>query len=111
MSGSDWPIGMTFCAGCKTIWAIELQVAPVERDPHWLCPSCRKADDRARRRLPLTVGSRCVHLDYQHGPGSVLIITSAEGDRRRVHPLGLPQFPGHDGRSVYHRRELVGVPW
>jgi hypothetical protein len=47
------------------------------------------------------------HADYQSGPFCDLVVAETDGEHVTVHALGSPQRAGYDGRSVYHRGELV----
>lgn len=101
----EFPLANRMCGGCATLWAVEQQVNPQQRDSLWLCPDC-EAEQPVLQVYP---GARCRHVDYRHGPGSVLLILAVDGEYVTVQRLGQPQFGGFDGRARYHRSELVAA--
>ena len=82
------------------------------------CTRCKKIVDAGQAR-PLARGSRCVHVQYQSGPFSQLIVSSVDGDQVTVFILGFPDRepdyslrwwpPIMQGRRVFSRGELLAT--
>lgn len=111
MSGVDAPDALKLCAWCVTQWLVEPQAVDDRRDSQWLCPACRRDPRADPALLPLVVrpGVRCEHAAYRDQPGSVLTILAVDDDQVTVQRLGQPGFGGYDGRTSYHRAELVAA--
>ena len=83
------------------------------------CPRCQKIVDAERAARPVVPRMRCVHVDYQGGPFSDLVITAVDGDQVTVSVLGFPDWdkaklilarwwPGiMQGRRTFSRGELL----
>lgn len=81
------------------------------------CKRCQRIIAAEEAARPCVPGARCVHVQYQSGPFSQLVIEKAEYDRVTVFVLGFPEDfaelarvfwpPCMQGRRVFARGELL----
>lgn len=100
---------LTCCARCNAFLAVEWQCMPSKRSgANVYCDRCRKiveAEQAARSCVP---GTRCVHVDYQRGPFSDLVVREVAEDRVRVFVLGFPDGVPVTAHAFHH---TVGREW
>jgi hypothetical protein len=84
--------------------------------PWAYCSKCKPIVDAEIARRPVELGARCVHVDYQRGPFSDMVIRKIDGDRIKVSYLGCPDgmpetavafCPAVLGREWFTRGELI----
>lgn len=78
------------CGACSKWFAAYSsgQDVPYSQVPMYTCPKCHEKRMVGFDPQP---GDRVLHVDYQHGPFSDLIVKERDGDTLTVYPLGDPE--------------------
>ena len=111
---SDLPaVAWVCCARCSGDLFIPPHQLPASSglpgDGPWVyCKTCKPIVDAEIARRPCEVGARCVHVDYQRGPFSDMVIREINGDRIRVSRLGAPDGIPRSAVTFHH---TVGQEW
>jgi hypothetical protein len=100
---------LTGCARCNAFLAKEPQTMPSAKSGASIyCGPCQVIVDAEQAARPCVAGARCVHVSYQRGPFSDLVVREVDGERVRVFVLG--HFDGvPPGSDMFHW--TVGHEW
>lgn len=114
-------LDLTSCWRCSAflVWQPGIVQGLHARGAGTYCQRCTKLNEAEEQGKPVVRNARCVHVDYQSGPFSDLVITAVDGDQVTVSVLGFPDrdkaepvlarwWPGiMQGRRTFSRGELL----